>query len=181
MKWELLVAAGALVFSVITYIMTRRAELAWRRTEFLCEQAYYLDTDPELTEMIKILEGRHKSATIPALFAADAALEDIERQDYMQKLDKLLNFLWRLCYAYLETRTITQKELEGFGWYFWRIASFPVLLAYCKENGFEEIPTVIDKLDYVAELQEESEQMANKTSDATSESLSGTASSAHQG
>src|ERR1043165_2899693 len=145
MTWQLLISilisGGAVAFSIFSYTLTRRSELAWKRTEFLCTQAQYLDTDSVLVEAVKILEGRHADITISRIFDEDD-FDRVKKNEYLQKMDKLLNFLWRLCYAYLETKTISPKEVEGFGWYFWRIAQFPSLVKYCEENGFEEITMV---------------------------------------
>src|SRR5215831_8609008 len=127
------------LFTIGSYFLTRRRELAWRRTEFLCRQSEYLDSDPVLLETITILENRHPELTISAIFAPEAettALDSRTRQQYLQKFDKLLNLLWRLCYAFLETKTISIKELDGFGWYLWKISKNPALVAYCEENGF---------------------------------------------
>jgi hypothetical protein len=154
MSWELLVSlltvtisAGAVAFSVWRYSRTRRVELAWKRTEFLCTQAEYLDTDDVLNEAVRILEDRHPEITIPQIYGEDGNLDQAKRNEYLHRMDRLLNFLWRLSYAYLETKTISQGEIEGFSWYFRRISQFPVLTEYCESNGFEEINTVTATLE----------------------------------
>ena len=148
------------MFSVFTYVLNRRAELAWKRTEFLLAQSWLFDNDQDLVEMVKMLDERHSEVTVPALF--DGSVLDMEKKnEYLQKMEKLLNFLWRICFAYLETKTISKKEVEGWGWYFWRIAHYPVLMKYC-EDGYEEIIITIKKLGYIEELKKEMEQEANK-------------------
>jgi hypothetical protein len=67
-------------------------------------------------------------------------------QEYIQKLDKLLNLLWRLCYALLVTKTLSMRELEAFSWYLWLISEKPQLTKYCDENGFEEINIVTKRM-----------------------------------
>jgi len=153
MRWELLVASCTVMvslltvaFSVWSYSQTRRGELAWKRTEFLCAQAEYLDTDDVLNEAIKILEDRHAEITMSQIFDDDSSLDTIKRNEYLHAMDRLLNFLWRLSYAYLTTKTISQSEIEGFSWYFWRISRFPALTEYCENNGFEEINIVTTSL-----------------------------------
>jgi hypothetical protein len=168
MKWELLIAAGAVIFSIISYVLTRRRELAWRRTEFLFAQAKYFDDDPDLVETVKILEDRHTSITIPQLFDANSEFDEAKKKEYIQKFDKLFNFLWRLCYAYLETKTISQKEIEAFGWYLWRIAQYPSVVDYCENCGFEEITMVINRLDYIKEISNLPESPPNKALSADS-------------
>jgi hypothetical protein len=149
MKWEVFVASAAVIFSVTSYVLTRRRELAWRRTEFLFAQAQYFDTDPDLIETVKILENRHDSITISEIFDANSEFDNAKKREYNQKFDKLFNFLWRYCYAYLETKTISQKEIQAFGWYLRRIAQYPSLVDYCENNGFEEINIVINRMDYI--------------------------------
>ena len=154
MNWGFLIAAGTVVFSFYSYELTRRRELAWKRTEFLCTQAQYLDTDSDLTEAVKILEGRHADITGSQLFDDNSDFDKAKQNEYRQKMDKLLNFLWRLCYAYLETKTISQKEVEGFGWYFWRIDQIPYSDNYCEGNGYKEITKVINELEYIKKMRE---------------------------
>ncbi|HEY4930604.1 MAG TPA: hypothetical protein VII23_03455 [Terriglobales bacterium] len=149
-NWEAVVASAVTIvtvlFTVISYIVTRLKELAWRRTEFLCEQSQYLDNDPVLVETITILEGRHPDITISEIFGAETAIDSATRNEYLQKFDKLFNLLWRLCYAHLETKAISRKELEGFGWYFSKISENSSLVEYCENNGFDDINTAIEKL-----------------------------------
>lgn len=145
-KWTLIVAASAVLFSVVSYLLTHRRELAWKRTEFLFEQSQYLDNDPVLIEVLDILEGRHLRITVKDVFDDNQSSLDAEtRLKYRQNFDKLLNFLWRLCYAYLTVRTIKKKEIEGFSWWLWRISEYPLILDYCME-GYEEICFTIEKM-----------------------------------
>jgi hypothetical protein len=146
MSWNLFIAAAAVTFSVISYLVTRRRELAWRRTEFLCSQMQQLDNDPVLVEAVTILEDRHPTITVADVFSDDDSLDLPKRAEYRQKFDKLLNFLWRLCYAYSTLKTISRAEVEGFGWYFWRLSRVPVLVAYCENNGYEGINNVVREL-----------------------------------
>ena len=146
MSWSVLIVSAAIVFSVVSYVLTRRRELAWKRTEFLCSQSQYLEDDPILVEVITILEERHPTISVSSLFGDDSNLDYKKRLEYTQKFDKLLNFLWRLCYAYLTLKTISRREVEGFGWYLWRISKMPALIDYCEDNGFEDINTVTRKL-----------------------------------
>jgi hypothetical protein len=145
-NWQLLIAAVLAIFTVVSYVLTRRRELAWRRTEFLCKEAEYLENDPVLIEMVTILEGRHAELTATAIFGTGNEIDTIKRNEYQQKFDKLLGMLWRHCYAYLETKTISRKELEGFGWYLWKVSQNPALVKYCETQGFDEIIAAIGKL-----------------------------------
>jgi hypothetical protein len=143
---QLIVATVAAIFSICAYLLTRRRELAWKRTEFLFAQYQYFENDRELLETTTILEERHSTITVDQVFSLDSMLDDAKRKEYAQKFDKLLNFLWRLCYARLETKTLSLKEVEAFGWYLWRISESEVLREYCENNGFDEIVIVIKEL-----------------------------------
>lgn len=114
-NWQPILAFAAAIGTVIGYFLTRWNELAWKRTEFLCSQAHYLDNDPELVEMIKIIEERHPTLTVNDIFDSESPLDEEKRKNYKQRFDKFFNFLWRLCYAYLEVKTLSRKEVEGFG------------------------------------------------------------------
>lgn len=143
---QLVLAIVVAAFSMVTYVLTRRRELAWKRTEFLFAQAQYFDNDPVLVEATMILEGRHQTLDVGQIFDPGSKLEQTQVKQYRQKFDKLLNFLWRLGFAYLETKALSLKEVEGFGWYLWRISEYPLLFDYCENSGFEEIATVIREL-----------------------------------
>jgi hypothetical protein len=145
-NWQFLLAVAVALFSVTSYILTRRRDLAWKRTEFLFKQAEYLDNDTVLVEVMTILENRHPHIRIEDLFDGSDSMGIPNRQEYIQKLDKFLSLLWRLCYAYLETKTLSTKEVEAFGWYLWLISEQPQLTNYCEEYGFDDINTVIGKL-----------------------------------
>lgn len=151
---QLGVAIVAVLFSVAAYWLTRRRELAWKRTEFLFEQSRYFDNDSELIELVTILEDRHASVTINQIFGSDSKLGEDAQKAWLQRFDKLFNFLWRLCYAYLETKTLSLKEIEAFGWYFYRISDSPLLVEYCGNYGFDEINTVIKQLKVIWEEDE---------------------------
>jgi hypothetical protein len=146
MTWSILIASAAVVFSVISYVLSRRRELAWKRTEFICAQAEYFDNDPDLVEVVSILEERHPNIKVEDIFGVGSKIDSQKRSEYKQKFDKMFNFLWRLCFAYLETKTLSSKEVEAFGWYFWRMSQFPTILHYCAENGFSSINVAIKQL-----------------------------------
>ena len=80
------------------------------------------------------------------IFDEDGDFDSQKRTEYKQKCDNLFNFLWQLCYAYDQVKTLSRKEVEGFGWYFWRISKFPAVVDYCENNGYEDINTVTKKL-----------------------------------
>jgi hypothetical protein len=153
MNWSVLIGSATILVSVITYLLSRRSELAWKRTEFLCSQAQYFDNDEVLIEVSAILEERHPEVTVAKVFGARSEFDPGKQLLYKQKFDKMFNFLWRLCYAYLQVGTLTRKEVEGFRWYFRKISESDVMVEYCEKNGYEDINTVtralkLDRVDY---------------------------------
>jgi hypothetical protein len=79
-NWQLIIAALLAIFTILSCILTRRRKLAWRRTEFLCKQSEYLDSDPVLVEMITILEEHHPHITIDAILNSTDGLGIAVRQ-----------------------------------------------------------------------------------------------------
>lgn len=138
-NWQPVVAYATALGAVANYFISRRRELAWKRTEFLFLHAQYLDTDKELIETITILESRHCEITIDAIYDDNSSLPIASKNEYKQKFDKLLNLFERLAYASLRAKTISMKEIGSFGWYFDLITKYPRLVAYCNENGFYDI------------------------------------------
>ena len=130
----LLVAGG---WTLFTYFDQKKDELAWRRTEFLFEQARYVESDPEINAAIRLLEGRDTISIDRVL--ADSASSDPNRALILHSLDKLLNVFDRLAYAVYTSKTLTAKELEIFAWYLDKVADIPELRDYCRQNGYGDV------------------------------------------
>ena len=107
-NWQLVLTLATAIGAVVGYILTRQYEMAWKRTEFICAQLQYLDNDPDLIEMVKILEGRHPSITIRQIYDSDSSLDEVERKNYQQRFDRFLNFLWQSCFAHLNLKTLSR-------------------------------------------------------------------------
>ena len=137
-NWKELIAFFIAVFGIWKYFDTRKNELAWKRTEFLFEQARLLDSDPDISESIKILEDRHQSISLEEVFGGN--------KDYLQKFDKLFNLLDRIAYATVYQKTLSIDEVENFGWYLKKIKNKPLLVDYCKNNGFSDIIKLAEKI-----------------------------------
>ena len=138
-NWKELVGFFIAVVGIWQYLDTRKNELSWKRTEFLFNQAEKLENDDELKEIIHILEGRNNDITIEKIINGNIP-------EYLQKLDKLLNFLDRLAYAYLNQKTLSKIEIENFGWYLQRISENTTLTEYCKKNGFKDLIILSEEL-----------------------------------
>ena len=109
-----------------------------KRTEFLFEQARLLDSDPDISEAIKILEERHQSISLEEVFEGN--------KDYLQKFDELFNFLDRIAYATVYQKTLSIDEVVNFGWYLRKIKNKPLLVDYCNNNGFSDIIKLAEKI-----------------------------------
>lgn len=125
-------------FSIWKYFNARKNELVWKRTEFLFEQARLLDSDPDISEAIKILEDRHQSISLEEVFEGN--------KDYLQKFDKLFNLLDRIAYATIYQKTLSIDEVVNFGWYLRKIKNKPLVVDYCNNNGFLDIIKLAGKI-----------------------------------
>src|SRR5437764_172691 len=92
-NWQYLVTSAILVigggWTLYAYLDRKRDELAWRRTEFLFDQARYIETDPDINATIKLLEGRDTISVQDLL--NDSTAQDPRRLALMHSLDKTLN------------------------------------------------------------------------------------------
>lgn len=140
-NWQYLVTTAVLLigggWTLYTYFDGKKDELAWRRTEFLFEQARYIETDPEINATIRLLEDRDTMSVEDII--ADTASQNPERPALMHSLDKTLNVFDRFAYAVYTSKTLTVKEVEIFAWYLERIADNPELRQYCRENGYQDV------------------------------------------
>ncbi len=78
-NWQYLTALIAGAFAFWRFLISRSDELAWRRTEFLFDQARYLESDPDMREMLQILGDNHTNATVHDILNSDSALDNEER------------------------------------------------------------------------------------------------------
>ena len=86
-QWKLFAALCTAIWAVWVFILTRRRELAWKRTEFLFKQGELLDKDSDMVEISKILEGRHQTITVDDIFASSSKLNKDIINDFRQKFD----------------------------------------------------------------------------------------------
>ena len=137
--WQPLLAIVTAVGAVVGYVKTHRRELSWKRTEFICEQLHTLDTDPKLVEMLTILEDRHPQIKVEEIYEEGSRLYQAERDAYQQEMDRFLNFIWCLCFAYLELKTLTDRNILCVGRYLDIINGHPSLRRYCFGHGYSAI------------------------------------------
>jgi hypothetical protein len=146
-NWKELLGFVIAVCGIWKYFDARKRELAWKRTEFLFEQARLQETDNDLSDAIKILEDRHPEITVATLYGAEADLSAAKTKEYRHKFDKLLNHFDRIAYATLQRKTLSIEEAANFGWYVGLISGNDDLRDYCQQEGFSDIILLSQEID----------------------------------
>jgi hypothetical protein len=142
-----LIAALALVWTIIAYWLNKRNVLALERTKFIFENLRFFETDPLMQMANQIVNGLATDFTIDAFLNVMKAKNGTPEQiTKCMALDNYLNFLWRIAYAHFALKTITIGDLDAFGYYFYLISQHEGLMSYCVCEGFEEIIDAIEKL-----------------------------------
>jgi hypothetical protein len=144
--WQPLLGIATAVGAVVGYLKTHRRELSWKRTEFICSQLRTLDTDPKLHEMLTILEDRHPEVSVYEIYDPEGGLDEAKRKAYQQEMDSFLNFIWCLCFAYLELRTLTDRNILCVGRYLDIISGNPLLRDYCLTHGYTAIVSAAERV-----------------------------------
>ena len=111
------VMLAGLIFTIWKYFDTKDKELRWKKAEAILELGHQFDSDTDIMEAVKIIEGRHK-ITIEMLYNTDGEPQNSAHPDELQKIDKFLNFLDRIAYAVEKAGTLTLTEAKNFGWYY---------------------------------------------------------------
>ncbi|MFO7370911.1 MAG: hypothetical protein R6X09_11645 [Bacteroidales bacterium] len=146
-KIEFILAAVTIIWAIGSFILTRKKELAWKRTEFIVQQSEFLDTDKDMREVTLILYGKHTQKNVSDFITLMKQSKlSIEDEDFIMKFEKYLNFLWRISYAYLVLNTLSKKDMNAFGAYFKAVYNHKELNDYCCEDGYEEIIIAYRKL-----------------------------------
>lgn len=146
--WNLgdVVAAIAIVIGVWKFLASRKRELAWKRTEFIFEQAAYIDTDEDIAAAISIAQSALEDVTIDEVFDENGEWGKSSSTTYRQGFEKLLNLLDRLAYAHLHAHTISVSEIANFHWYYELITDHERIKKHCQINGFKDAAQVAEKL-----------------------------------
>jgi hypothetical protein len=136
---------GAALWAAATFSLARKRELAFHRTEFIVRQSEYLDNDREMREGTLILYGMHPLWTIENYLEVPSKPSE-QQGEMVIKFEKYLNFLWRIAYAHYELGTLTSKDLDAFGAYFYAVGNHVGLRDFCKSEGYGEIVKAFDDL-----------------------------------
>lgn len=146
--WEILAGLAAAVWAIGTFFVTRRRELAWRRTEFVARESKYLDNDAEMRECTLVLYGKHPVFSVQQFIsAAQAETLEGDQRRLFEMFEKHLNFFWRIAYAHVALRTLTRRDLDAFSIYLARICEHESLRTYCLSSGYDEIAAAFRRLE----------------------------------
>ncbi|UCC79173.1 MAG: hypothetical protein JSW64_12995 [Candidatus Zixiibacteriota bacterium] len=97
-KWDILVVVVGGAVGLWRFLATRKSELAWKRTEFIFDKARYLDTDPDIREIIMVLESE-----TPSYFAGkDILLDGKDGIDLISEPD---------LQVYQDTHSVTLEDI----------------------------------------------------------------------
>lgn len=121
-----------------------KKDLKWKRATFLFKQARLFDTDPDISEAVKIVTGYNDGVSIKDLLGSTGESGEGKIRKERHQLDKMLNLMERLSYAF-KNDLLTLTELHHFGWYFDKVISDDLLYGYCKDF-YPDILDVAKKL-----------------------------------
>lgn len=136
-NWPIISTLIVAVFSIWRYLDSRKRELDWKKTEFLFDQAKYIDNDEYIQKAIMVIGGNH---TIKAddLIDSNGRFKN-NNKEIVEGFEKLFNLLERLSYAEHTSQVLSKKELQHFGWYYEEIIDNPTLKKYCEKNGYNDV------------------------------------------
>lgn len=133
-----IIALIALGWTIYSYFNSKNKELKWKRTEFLFNQAQYLDTDIEIQKAVMVMADQDNKIKISSLFNDEGEIVTKENSEYLNGFEKLFNLLDRVSYAF-EANVIEKDELKNFEWYLHQIKENKNISKYCIDNGFESV------------------------------------------
>ena len=133
--WKELIATIVAIFGLWKYFDARKQELDWKKTEFLFDQAKYIDDDSEIKYSFRIIDGESVLKVSDVLDEKGDTTD--EHQEFIIGFHKLLNLLDRLAYAVTIRKTITMAEVNQFGWYFTSVNRNKRLQNFCSMNGYK--------------------------------------------
>ena len=134
------------LFGLYKYVDVRDRELRWKRTEFLFQQAQYLDGDREINYAISVLAGTDEKTKIEDVFEENGDYTKTVEAKYRLGFDKLFNLLDRLAYARSESEVLDADELKNFGWYFHKVVNSSRTTKHCEINGYPDIIKVAQEI-----------------------------------
>ena len=140
--WKDLLEIAVILGGLWKFFDSRKSELAWKRTQTLFSLAEQFASDPDLAEAAKLIQGRLPGTHIDQLFDEDGEPYDDLHGARLWQVDKYLDFLERIAYAYRRLGTLSQDENGIFGAYFQRVHQTERLRLYCRGHGYEVVADV---------------------------------------
>ena len=98
--------------------------------------------------MLQILEDRHPELSIEKIYGVPGSLDAEKIKQCQHEFDRFLNYIWCICFAYLDLKTLTRDEVICVGRYIKLIVRNPPLVAYCESRGYNRIITVARRMRY---------------------------------
>ena len=140
--WKDILEIAGLFGGLWKFFDSRKSELAWKRTETLFSLGAQFAGDPDIAEAAKLIEGRVPGAAIEQLFDEDGEPYDDLHGARLWQVDKYLDFLERIAYAYRRLGTLSRDEIGIFGAYFQRVHQTQRLRLYCRGHGYGVVADV---------------------------------------
>jgi hypothetical protein len=131
----IVIGTATILVGLYKYFGTREHELSWRQTEFVLNQAHYLEPDEDIIDAVMVLRNEH-IYSIQDIFGEDGNISNEEIYKYRKKFYKLFNLLDRLAYLCLHKKAISISEMSNFGMYYTSVSRNKILTNYCKKNSF---------------------------------------------
>jgi hypothetical protein len=145
-KFETILAIGTFVWAISSFLISRKKELSWKKTEFIVQQSEIMDSTKEMQEVTLILYGKHSQKSVSDFIKLTSKAKlDKNEEDYLMQFESYLNFLWRISYSYLVLKTLSKKDMNAFGAYFKAVNLNKELKEYCLKEGYDEIVTAYNK------------------------------------
>ena len=145
--WKDLLEIAGVFGGLWKFFDSRKSELAWKRTETLMSlgQAFFADAD--IATATQLIEGRLPGAHIDQLYDDRGDPYDDLHGPRLWQVDKYLDFLERIAYAYRRMKTLSLSEVAIVGAYFQHVHHTERLRRYCVEHGYATVAEVAAEVD----------------------------------
>jgi hypothetical protein len=140
--WKDLLEIAGVIGALWKYFDTRASELAWKRTATLFALGDQFARDPDMAEGAKLVQGRVPNAHIDQLYDERGEPYDDLHGPQLWQVDKFLDFLARVAYAYRQMGTLTLAEVGIFGGDFQHVHLTERLRKYCLAHGYAVVADV---------------------------------------
>ena len=140
--WKDVLEIAVLLGGLWKFFDSRKSELAWKRTQTLFSLGDQFSRDPDLADAAKLIQGRLPGVHIDQLFDEEGEPYDDLHGARLWQVDKYLDFLERIAYAYRQMGTLSLAEVGIFGGYFQHVHLIERLRLYCLAHGYSVVADV---------------------------------------